>query len=484
MHGEAYTRNPRSIKRREDSRPLVVKRRPLHVRLVVPAALALGGGLALQASAGTTRVPAWTSWGSSPTRTADAPSTPTTLTRAFVLPLGGRITNQVLAADGAYFVGTSTGAVVSFTPSGVVRWKDELGQLASRCAQLDGYGVTGTGVIDPASSTLYVMDAFGRLHALSLATGDEEAGWPVQVFTDYRKELDWGALTLVDGSVYVPTASYCDTAGTPGAVYRIDTASKAVSQWLSVPLASGGGGGPWGWGGVAYDPALSALFIATSGAFSGGTNTGDAYSEFVGYGDQLVQLDPDLTVASGSHPPDIPDRMDLDFVGSPVVLSRPGCGQLVAAADKDDTVYLWHAADIAAGPVAEIHLQAYDAADPMLAQLAWSPALSSLYAATGTQLVRITVGASCSATTTWADPLGTQTENGSPTVSGNSVWITVNGSPTLDAFNATSGKQLVQARLGGTTLTAPTIVGSQLVIGTFTGLVEGFGLGVSSKSPA
>ncbi len=451
-------------------------------RRAVPAAVFLGGVLVLQATAGTTRIPAWTTWGNSPERTADVPAAPTTLTRAFVLPLGGRITNQVLAANGAYFVGTSTGAVVSFTPAGIVRWKVQLGQLASRCAQLDGYGVTGTGVIDPASSTLYVMDAFGRLHALSLATGAEEPGWPVQVYTDYRKELDWGALTLVDGSVYVPTASFCDTAGTPGAVYRIDTAGRAVSQWLSVPLASGGGGGPWGWGGVAYDPALNTLFTSTSGAFSGGTNTGDAYSEFVGYGDQLVALNPDLTVASGSHPPDIPDRMDLDFVGSPVIFSRPGCGQLVAATDKDDTVYLWRAAGIAAGPVAEVHLQGYDASDPMLAQLAWSPALSSLYTATGTELVRITVGSNCSAATTWGVSLGTQTENGSPTVSGNTVWITVNGKPTLDGYNASTGKRLVQFPLGGTTLTAPTIVGKQLVLGTFTGLVEGFGF--SSKSQA
>jgi hypothetical protein len=444
--------------------------------------LLAGGVLALQATAGTSSLPGWTTWGSTPARTGDAATEPAVLTRAFVLPLGGRITNQVLAANGAYFVGTSSGAVVSFTPSGVVRWKVQLGQLASRCAQLDGYGVTGTGVIDPASRTLYVMDAFGRLHALSLATGAEQAGFPVQVFTDYRQELDWGALTLVDGSVYVPTASFCDTAGTPGAVYRIDTASGAVSRWLSVPLASGGGGGPWGWGGVAYDPALSALFTVTSGAFSGGANTGDAYSEFVGSGDQLVQLDPDLTVAAGNHPADIPDRMDLDFVGSPVIFTRPGCGQLVAATDKDDTVYLWHANAIASGPVAEIHLQTYNAADPMLAQLAWSPGLDSLYTATGTQLVRIAVAANCSAATTWSDPLGTQTENGSPTISGNTVWITVNGKPTLEGFDATTGKRLVQDPLGGTTLTAPTIVGKQLVIGTFTGLVEGFSL--SSKPAA
>ena len=151
----------------------------------------------------------------------------------------GRITNQILAADGDYFVATSSGAVVSFTQSGIVRWKAQLGQLTSKCAQLDGYGVTGTGVIDPSSGTLYEMDAFGRLHALSLATGAERAGWPVQVFTDDRSELDWGALTLADGSVYVPTASYCDTPGTPGAVYAVNAATRSVTP---VALRAAGAG--------------------------------------------------------------------------------------------------------------------------------------------------------------------------------------------------------------------------------------------------
>jgi hypothetical protein len=424
---------------------------------------------------------AWTTWGNSPDRLGDAASDPVTLERNFVLPLSGRITNQVLYDNGSFFTATSTGEIVSFTASGIVRWKDDVGQLSSKCAQLDGYGVTGTGVIDPAAGILYEMDAFGRLHALSLATGAEQPGWPVQVFTDARNEVDWGALTLADGAVYVPTASYCDTAGTPGAVYRIDTATRSVAQWLSVPLAAGGGGGDWGWGGLAFDPGMNMLFAATSGAFDAGTNAGSDFSEFTGYGDQVVELTPTLTVAAGSHPADLPDRQDLDFVGSPVVLDRPGCGELVAAVDKDDTVYLWRASALASGPIAEVPIQQYNIGDPMLAQLAWSPALDSLYTATGTQLVRIAVTAGCSASIAWRKPLGTQTENGSPTISGDTVWITVNGKPTLDAYNATSGKRVFQTPLGGTTLTAPTIADGRLVIGTFTGLVEGFSFG---KAPS
>lgn len=456
----------------------------LRVMPVILALLAGGAALAVGTSAGAVTSPAWTTWGNSTDRSGTAASEPASLGRAFVLPLTGRITNQILAADGDYFVATSSGAVVSFSQSGLVRWKVQLGQLTSKCAQLDGYGVTGTGVIDPSSGTLYEMDAFGRLHALSLATGAERSGWPVQVFTDDRSEVDWGALTLADGSVYVPTASYCDTPGTPGAVYDVDTSTRAVSQWLSVPLAQGGGGGPWGWGGLAFDPTQNSLFAVTSGAFDGGTNAGSTFTEFLGYGDQLVQFAPSLTVQGGSHPSDIPDRQDLDFVGSPVVVNRPGCGPLVAATDKDDTVYIWHAESIGAGPIDEIPIQTYNAADPMLAQLAWSPKLDSFYTATGTQLVRISIAAGCQATVTWRDPLGTQTENGSPTISGNTVWIAVNGKPTLDGYNATTGKRQIQVPLGGTTLTAPTILNHQLIVGTFTGLVDGFNFSDSPTGQA
>ena len=429
------------------------------------------------ASSATTPTPLWAGWGGNPARTGLAATEPAAVTGSFVLPLGGRITSQVLYAGGAFFAATSTGRIVSFTTNGIVRWQVNVGQITSHCAQLDGYGVTGTGVIDPAAGTLYEMDAFGRLHALSLATGAERDGWPVQVFTDDRRELDWGALTLADGSVYVPTASYCGTPGTPGAVYRVDTASRSVDQWLAVPLASGGGGGAWGWGGLAYDATLDRLFAATSGAFDGGTNTGaTSPSSSATETSSCSSLRISRSTAEAT-PRDLPDRIDLDFVGSPVIVDRPGCGELVAATDKDDTVYLWRAATISAGPVADIPIQTYDAADPMLAQLAWSPAQNALYTATGTQLVKIGIGPGCAAAISWRRPLGTQTENGSPTISGNDVWIAVNGKPALDAFEASSGKLILQKPLGGTTLTAPTIVAGRLVIGTFTGLVEGFSFG-------
>jgi hypothetical protein len=447
--------------------------------------LALAAALAVCASApgAAAPAPAWNGWGNSPERWGLAGIDPATLTRSFVLPLDGRITSQVLFADGAFYAATSAGKVVSFTAAGVVRWQVDVGQLSNRCAQLDGYGVTGTGVIDPASGVLYVADSFGRLHALDLSSGAELPGWPVRVFSDDRQELVWGALSLVDGAVYVPTASYCDSPMT-GGIYRVDTATRAVSAWVSVPASLGGGGGVWGWGGTAYSPARNALFAVTANALSGGSNVGSAFTESAGYGEHLVEFDPNLNVLASSHPADLTSAQDLDFVGSPVVLDRAGCGELVVAADKNDEVYAWRAADVADGPIWSIPLESFGAADPLLSQLAWSPSLDSIYAVTGTHVDRISIGATCAGSITWEEPLGTATENGSPTVAGNTLWFSVNGKPALDAYDARTGKEVFSARLGGTTLTAPTIVDGSLMIGTFTGLVEGFTAGSTSRTLA
>jgi outer membrane protein assembly factor BamB len=150
----------------------------------------------------------WTTYGNGSTRAGDASSAaPPTLARDFVLPLEGRIVGQVLAANGTFYAATTAGEVAAFSADGALRWRVDVGQLAQGCQQLDGYGIPGTGVVDEPAGALYVADAFGRLHALDLTTGAEHDGWPLRVFSDFRRELVWGALTLADGAVYVPTAS-------------------------------------------------------------------------------------------------------------------------------------------------------------------------------------------------------------------------------------------------------------------------------------
>lgn len=447
-------------------------------RLVTVCAAAVAAGLVLLSGAGAAGPEGWTTYGRDAGRSGAAAEAlpPSSVRPDVVLPIRGRVTSQVLAARDVpkpglttLYVATSAGVLYALGESGYVRWRVDLGRLPNACPQLDGYGVTGTPAIDAASRSLFVADALGRLHDLDLATGAERPGWPVTLYSDPGLELVWGALALADGHVYVPTGSYCDGGPFVGKVISVDVATQAVSTWQAVPPELGGGGGIWGWGGVAYSRALDRLYVATGNAFEGGTNTGDAFSEAAGYGEAVVSLDPALGVVGASHPASVDEPLDLDLVGSPVVAERPGCGPLVFAHDKNAELFGWHADAVGGQPLWTVALEPYNPDNPVLSQLAWDPKRNALFAVTGSRIVRVDVAADCSASVRWSRALGTDSLNGSPTVSGDAVWFGLSGSPRLVAFGADTGVRLASLPLPGLVVAAPTVVDGRIVVGTFTG---------------
>ena len=389
--------------------------------------------------------------------------------------VAGRVTAQPLVVDRTVYVVTTAGRVYAFTSAGRVRWTTDLGSLVHACRQLDRYGITATPVADPRRGVLYVGDAFGRLHALDLATGRERDGWPLQVFRWHLHDHIWGALTLIGDNVYVAAGAYCDMV-MEGKLARVSVSTGEIETWVAVPLGLGGGGGIWGWGGAAYSSARRSLYVVTGNAFMGGENTGDAFREFAGYGEHLVELTPELAVRGSSHPADIVERHDLDFSGSPVVFERDGCGELVAAANKNGRLYLWRSFAVAGGPIDSLTIRRVLPSRPLLTQLAYSPRLRSLYVVTNVSLVRIAVDDACRLRIVWSIPLHTRSLNGSPTVAGDVVWFaTSGGAPRLHAVDARSGGFRARLALGSLTLVAPTIVGSQIYVGSFFGRVYAFG---------
>ena len=435
--------------------------------------------------------PAWTTYGGDPGRTGAASTALSPpLKPSFVLPLIGRVTSQVLAARDVpsagvttLYVTTSAGLVYAVSETGYVRWRVDLGQLANDCPQLDGYGVTGTPVIDAAAQTLYAADALGRLHALSLATGAERAGWPVQLYDDPAYELVWGALTLAHGHVYAATGSYCDGGPFEGKVISVDVRSKQVSSWVAVPAEQGGGGGIWGWGGSAWSTKLERLFVATGNAFEGGSNKGDDLSEAAAYGEHVVSLTPDLKVVAASDPASIDQPLDLDFVGSPVVFDRPGCGELVVAHDKNAQLFGWRTGDLEAGPLWTIDLEPFDPQNPLLSQPAYDAARRAVFVVTGAHVVRVDIGADCSAKRVWSRALGTDSLNGSPTIAGGTLWYAQSGTPGLAAVDTATGSRTGALPLPGLTVTAPTILDGRVFVGTFTGQLVGYIASVASSVP-
>ena len=460
-----------------------VRRTSLAAALVL---LLVSGGAEAQVPGG------WLTYGNDPARSSmtEASLLPAELRPAWYTPVSGRISSQALVAENVpaagqrtVYVATSRGVVYALGENGYIRWRVELGQLDRICQQIDGYGITGTGVIDPATHALYVADAFGRLHALDLVTGAERAGWPVQLYTDHRRELVWAAMTLVNGSIYLGTGAYCDRPMV-GKVIRVDLATKQVSRWVSVPLRLGGGGSVWGWGGVAYSPRRGSLFVATGNAFRGGSNVGKRFRESAGYGEHIVELSPDLTVRAAHHPPEM-HGLDIGFAGSPVLFSHRFCGDLVAAVNKDGFVYVWRSDRVAAGTLFRLRLSRPTSATPLLSQPAYSPRTGAIYVATPGRLVRVDINQRCRGQVTWGRKVGNGLFNGSPTIAGDIVWLAENANrgTSLLGFDARSGASRFRSRLAGPTYVAPTVVGDRVYVGTYTGGVQAFALASGLHRP-
>src|SRR6266550_5746792 len=170
----------------------------------------------------------------------------------YASPLSARVDREQVA-----YVATEAGSVYALAvTTGAVLWQRELGTTTTELCGT--WGITSTGAIDLARGLLYVIGASGQLDALSLATGTEGTGYPLQVVTRTNIEYVWGGLRIAGTRLYVPIASYCDVGaenGFPeGSLLAIPLdAGTVFSQWNPVP-GPDNLGGIWGWGGVSIDP--------------------------------------------------------------------------------------------------------------------------------------------------------------------------------------------------------------------------------------
>ena len=240
---------------------------------------------------------------------------------------------------------------------GKTAWSRSLGAPAPLsafpCGNIDPLGITGTPVIDERSGTLYldamVAEAPGlrhRLYALSLADGAVQPGWPVEVDKalraagygfDSRVQNQRGALTILNGALYVPYGGFFGDCG--------DYRGWVVGVRLNDPAhpfawqSRARGAGIWAPGGLASDG--TSLYAATGNTI-GAARWRD--------GEAVLRLAPDLQ--HSEHPSDFfaptdwraLDERDADLGGSnPLPLDLPASGgaqPVVLALGKDRRAYL------------------------------------------------------------------------------------------------------------------------------------------------
>jgi outer membrane protein assembly factor BamB len=174
---------------------------------------------------------------------------------------------------GLFFVATLSNMVYALEETtGATVWMHSIGT--------GGHGIISTPVIDATARAIYVAaDAGGKhqIHALSIDTGNEVAGWPVDVSilkasNNYQfnsvDQNQRGALSLVGSTLYVPYGGYFGDGGNyRGWVVAVDTkAPTNVAGWAT----DGQQEGIWAPGGMASDG--NGVFAVTGNNGSAPTN--------------------------------------------------------------------------------------------------------------------------------------------------------------------------------------------------------------------
>ena len=259
------------------------------------------------------------------------------------------------AAAGVLIVGSESNVVTAIdAASGNTVWTRALGRPAPLsafgCGNIDPLGITGTPVIDEAGATLYldamVADTGGprhRIFALSLKDGAPLPGWPIDVADvlrtksesfDSRVQNQRGALTILNGTLYVPYGGfYGDCGDYHGWVVGVPLGDpQRVAAWRT----RGRGGGIWAPGGIASDGI--SLYVAT-GNTVGARDWAD--------GEAVFRLAPDLHHSErnsdffAASDWRALDTRDADLGGAnPLPLDLPGGPPVVLALGKDEKAYL------------------------------------------------------------------------------------------------------------------------------------------------
>jgi hypothetical protein len=236
--------------------------------------------------------------------------------------------------------------------SGDEIWRRSLGKPVPRsalgCGNINPLGITGTPVIDGSTESIYLDAAVSgssgprhRLFALSLKDGTPVPGWPVDVTDALRGERqtfnardqnERGALTIVDGTLYVPFGGHFGDCGDyHGWVVGVSIRDpQKVASWSTRAR----GGGIWAPGGISS--IGRALFVSTGNTF-GAASWGD--------GEAVFRLSTDLHRSVDKRdyfaPPDwrALDQRDADLGGAnPLPLdiqSKNGTQALILALGKD-----------------------------------------------------------------------------------------------------------------------------------------------------
>lgn len=302
--------------------------------------------------------------------------------KLFSVPVDGHVYAQILYVSNltiaggkhnVFFVATEHNTVYAYdadTSTGSPYWQVNLGpSVPSSDINTPNMpveiGITSTPVIDPISQTLYCVAAtkesgsyLYHLHALNLATGQEELGGPTLIQASVHgtgdasvngvvtlnsfKHNNRPALLLLNGTLYMAFASHEDYTPYHGWVLAYSAATLQQTAVFNV-TPNGSEGGIWQAGqGLTADGSGSVYLITGNGtttAPSGGADYGEAFLKMSLSGSTLSVSD---WFIPNNY--DALNRYDNDL-GASGVLGIPGTN-LIVGGGKEGKLYLINTASM------------------------------------------------------------------------------------------------------------------------------------------
>jgi hypothetical protein len=266
--------------------------------------------------------------------------------------------------SGRFYAATTENDVFALDEtSGATVWKHNIGGYRVNAPTCGGkpnhHGILSTPVIDADARVIYVAaamtDNHHEIHALSVDTGMEVAGFPIDVSKLKAGNLAFNsvdqnqrsALSLVKGILYVGFGGYCGDAGNyHGWVVAVNTKDPTkVGAWATMDKQAA----VWAPGGMASDGnGVFAVTGNTAGTLGPDHTTSDS-EEILRLTDLAVAHRDNANLFLPAEWADPMNKSDKDFgSSSPAIITVPNStpSTVIVAPSKPGRVYFLDAANL------------------------------------------------------------------------------------------------------------------------------------------
>jgi outer membrane protein assembly factor BamB len=372
--------------------------------------------------------------------------------------LDGAVYGQPLVVGGRVFAATENDTIYALDPdTGAVVWSTHVGDPEPLsdlpCGDISPLGITSTMVYDPATDRLFALaETTGGAHTLfglDAGTGAVEVQTAVEPPEgDPLAHQQRGALTLLDGRVYIPYGGlFGDCSNYIGSVVSVTTDG---TDPLSYAVPTTREAGIWSTGGAVVD----------GGNLLYSVGNGESDTDYDG-SDSVIALTPDLQRVDFYAPSTWPQDNDGDEdLGS---MSPALVGPYVFADGKRGVGYVLRGDDLGGigGEVAQLPGCFAFGGSAVVGDTVYLPCTSGPQA--------VSIGTDGTPQLLWHSTVPAE---GSPAVGGGAVWVVDWNGGVLYALDPATGATEAQVRIGqAPNFASPTLSGDRAYVGLRGGVV-------------